>query len=73
MRGDLSRRGGEGGDGHLFWIMMEVGLNSSRDPDRDSSCWELVFQKEVRLLVGLSGGGGGWFWGGVRGRDMGWA
>ena len=22
-----------------------------------------MLQKEVRLLVGLSGGGGGWFWG----------
>ena len=24
------------------------------------SCWELVVGKEVRLLVGLSGGGGSW-------------
>ena len=52
-----------GGDGYLFWTMLGVGLNSSRDPDRDSSCWELVLWKEVRLLVGLSGGGGGCFWG----------
>ena len=52
-----------GGDGHLFWIMLGVGLNSSMDPDRDSSCWGLVLRKEVRLLVGLSGRGGGWFWG----------
>ena len=49
-----------GGDGHLFWIMLGVGLNSSMDPDRDSSCWGLVLWEEVRLLVGLSGGGGGW-------------
>ena len=27
-----------GGDGHLIWIMLGVGLNSSMDPDRDSSC-----------------------------------
>ena len=46
-----------GGDGHLFWIMLGVGLNSSMDPGRDSSSWGLVLQKEVRLLVGLSGGG----------------
>ena len=39
-----------GGDGHLFWIMVlvGVGLDSSGD-----SCWELV-------LVGLDWGGGGW-------------
>ena len=57
--------GGGGGDGHLFWIvlLMGVGLNSSGDPGRGSSCWGLVFSKEVGLLVGLSGGGGGWFWG----------
>ena len=53
-------RGG-GGDGHLFWIMLGGGLNSSTDPGicRDSSCWWLVLWEEVRLLVGLSGGGGG--------------
>ena len=51
-----------GGDGHLFWIMLGVGLNSSMDPDRDSSCWGLVLWEEVRLLVGLSGGGRGWSW-----------
>ena len=39
------------------------GLDSLRDLDRNSSCWELVLGKEVRLLVGLSGGGGRWFWG----------
>ena len=43
--------------------MLGVGLNSSMDPDRASSCWGLVLWKEVRLLVGLSGGGSGWFWG----------
>ena len=37
--------------------MLGVGLNSSMDPDRDSSCWGLVLWEEVRLLVGLSGGG----------------
>ena len=31
-----------GGDGHLFWIMLGVRLNSSMDPDRDSSCWGLA-------------------------------
>ena len=35
-----------------------VGLKSSMD----SSCWGLMLQKVVRLLVGLSGGRGGWFW-----------
>ena len=39
-----------------------MGLNSSIDPDRDSSCWGLVLWEEVRLLW-LSGGGGGWSWG----------
>ena len=55
-----SLRGGGGrGDGHLSWIMLLVGigLNSSGDPDK-TSCWELVLREEVRLLVGLSGGGG---------------
>ena len=54
--------GERGGDGHLFWL-VGVGLNSSGDPGRGSSCWGLVLLKEVGLLVGLSGGGGGWFWG----------
>ena len=58
--GSLRERGG--GDGHLFWVMLGVGLNSSMDPDSDSSCWGLVLWEEVRLLVGLSGGGGGWSW-----------
>ena len=40
-------------------LLVGVGLNSSRDLDKDSSCWELVLQKMVRLLVGLSWGGGG--------------
>ena len=35
--------------------MLGVGLNSSMDPDGDSSCWGLVLWKEVGLLVGLSG------------------
>ena len=56
-----SLREGGGGDGHLFWIMLGVGLNSSMDPDRDSPCWGLVLWKEVRLLVGLSEGGDVWF------------
>ena len=56
--GIIEGEGGGGGDGHLFWIMLEVGLNSSTDPDRDSSCWGLVLWEEVRLLVRLSGGGG---------------
>ena len=43
--------------------MLRVGLNNSMVPDRDSTCWWLVLWKEVRLLVGLSEGGGGWFWG----------
>ena len=33
------------------------------DPDGDSSCWGLRLLEEVRLLVGLNGGGGGWTWG----------
>ena len=57
---------GGGGDGHLFWIMLGVGLNNSVDPDRDSSCWRLALWEEVRLLVGLSGVGGGWSWGELR-------
>ena len=56
MRGDRLGRGG--GDAHLFCIMLGVGLNSSMD----SSCWGLVLWEEVRLLVGLSGGGSGWSW-----------
>ena len=71
--GSLRERGE--GDGHLFWIMLGVGLNSSMDPDRGSSCWGLVLWEEVRLLVGLiEGGGGGWLvLRGVRGRGMDWA
>ena len=63
--GIVEGEGGGGGDGHLFWIvlLMGVGLNSSGDPGRGSSWWGLVLSKEVGLLVGLSGGGGGWFWG----------
>ena len=51
-----------GGDGHLFWIMLlvGVGLKSSGDPGRDFSCWELLLQG---LLVGLGRGGDGWSWG----------
>ena len=54
--GSLRERGG-GGDGHLFWIMLGVGLNNLMDPDRDSACWGLALWEEVRLLVGLSEGG----------------
>ena len=43
--------------------MLGFGLNSSTDPDGDSSCWGLWLWEEVRLLVGLSGGDGGWTWG----------
>ena len=38
----------------LGWATCGVGLNSSGDLDPDSSCWELVLQGEVRLVVGLS-------------------
>ena len=37
-------------------LLAGVGLNSSGDPGWVSSCWDLVLWKEVRLLVGLSGG-----------------
>ena len=52
------RKGRGGCDGHLFWIVLlaGVGLNSSGDPGRDSSSWDLVLRREVRLLVGLSWG-----------------
>ena len=36
----------------LGWATCGVRLNSLGDPD--SSCWELVLQGEVRLVVGLS-------------------
>ena len=36
------------------------------DWDRDSSCWGLALWEEVRLLVGLSEGGGDWSWGELR-------
>ena len=57
--------GGGGGDGHLSLVMLfvGVGLNSSGDPDNNCSCWH------VRLVVGLSGGGG--VLGGVKGRGSG--
>ena len=53
-----------GGDGHLFWIVLLVGvwLNSSGDPGKDCLCWKLVLWK----VGGLSG-----VLGGVRGRVMG--
>ena len=38
-------------------LLAGVGLKSSGDPGRDSSCWELVLQG---LLVGLGGGGDSW-------------
>ena len=43
---------------HLYLVMLFVGmgLNSLGDPDIHHSCWH------VRLVVGLSGGGG-WSWG----------
>ena len=43
-------------------LLVGVWLNSSGDPNGGSSCWKLVLQKEVRLLMGLRLGGGGWFW-----------
>ena len=57
--------GREGGDGHLSWVVLLVGLglNSLGDLDKDASWWELVLQEAVRLVVGLSGGGCGWSWG----------
>ena len=75
MRGDCWGR--MEGDGHLFWtvLLVGVGLNSSGDPHRGSSCWELVLWKVVRLLVGLSWGGGGWSWdqlGVGHGLGLGW-
>ena len=35
-------------------LLVGVGLNSSGDPGRGSSCWGLVLLREVELLVGLS-------------------
>ena len=64
---------GEGGRWPLVWIMLGVGLNNSMDLDRDSSCWGLVLCEEVRLLVGLSGGGGWLVLGEITGRGMDWA
>ena len=48
--GSLKERGG---DGHLFLIMLGVGLNSSMDPDRDSSCWGLVFMERGWTVSGV--------------------
>ena len=45
---------------HSYGTGVKLKLNSSMDPDRDSSCWGLVLWKEVGLLVGLSGEGVGW-------------
>ena len=52
--------GGEGGNGHLFSIVLLVGVGSNSSGGKVSTCWELhvVLQKEVRLLVGLLGEGG---------------
>ena len=55
--GSLRERGVVGGDGYLCWIMLLVGMevkNRSGDPNSGSSFWELV-------LVGVRGGGSGWF------------
>ena len=62
------------GVGHLSRIMLlvGVGLNILGELDETSSCWELiVLWEEVKLLVGLSGGGvvGP---SGIQGRDMGY-
>ena len=49
------------GVGHMPRIMLlvGVGLNSLGELDETASCWELiVLWEEVKLLVGLSGGGG---------------
>ena len=53
--GLLREGGGGGGDGHLFWIMLlvGVGLNSSVDPDKASSCWELVLGAWAGLEAGV--------------------
>ena len=59
--GIVEGEGGGGGQGHLFWIVLGVGVNSSMDPGRDSSCWGLALWEEVRLLVGLSGGSWSWW------------
>ena len=40
----------------LVMLFVAAGLNSLGDPG--CSCWGLVLQEEVRLVVGLSGGGG---------------
>ena len=47
------RRGG--GDGHLFSVMLcvGVGLNSTDDSDEASSCLELLLGAWVRLEVGV--------------------
>ena len=41
-------------------LLVRVGMNSSGNPDVDSSCWDLLLQEEVGLLVRLRGGKGGW-------------
>ena len=48
-------------EGGVSWfeILVGVGLNSSRDPYKDSSYWKLVLRKEVRLVVGEVAGPGG--------------
>ena len=53
MHGDCWRRGG--GDGHLSWVMLfvRVGINGSGGL---LSCWGLLLQADVRLVVGLSEG-----------------
>ena len=73
--GSLRERGGGGGggcDGHLFWIVLlvGVGLNSSGDPGRGSSCcviergWTVSGAKWRGRWLVLEG---------VRGRGMDWA
>ena len=53
MHGDCWWRGG--GDGHLSQVMLfvRVGINDSGDL---LSCWRLLLQADVRLVVGLSEG-----------------
>ena len=53
--------------GNLCYLWM-----SSGNSGENSSCLELVLQKEVRLSLGLSGGVVYLILGEVRGRGMGW-
>ena len=58
---------GAGGDGNLCYLWV-----SSGNSGENSSCLELVLQKEVRLSLGLSGGVVYLVLGEVRDGGMGW-